>query len=89
MKCGGPLSPEVGITNYGHEGDSKLYCTPCAPNQGTGYTLSDIQRMRAESREAWDKTLRDRETRLMEQMGPDVYFHVLGPAFAPEDAADS
>lgn len=52
--------------------------SPCA------YTLGDLQRMRDESREAGDKTLRDRETRLMEQLGPDAYFHVLAPTFPPE-----
>jgi len=40
------------------------------------YTLADLQRLRAESREAWDKTIRDREYRLMELMGPDVFFFV-------------
>lgn len=43
-----------------------------------GYTLSDLQRMREELREGWDELLRQREMRLMEQFGPDVYFHVLG-----------
>jgi len=76
-KCGKQVSLEVGITSYGNEAESHLYCTPCSPG-GKGYTLSDLQQMRTESREAFDKVIRDREVRLMEQMGPDVYFHVLG-----------
>jgi hypothetical protein len=50
---------------------------PCELDDG--YTLADLQRMREELREAWDKTIRDRQMRIMEQVGPDVYFHVLGP----------
>jgi hypothetical protein len=50
--------------------------------EGKGYTLSELERMRAESREAWDETIRERQIRLMEQMGADVYFHVIGPPTA-------
>lgn len=80
--CGTPVSYETGFTMTGGLGDNsedRIYCPQHAPNQGKGYTLSDLQQMRAESRDAWDKTIRDREVRLMEQVGPDVYFHVLGP----------
>jgi hypothetical protein len=42
-----------------------------------GYTIADSERMRAETREAWDKTIRDIQIRIMEDVGPDVYFHVL------------
>lgn len=44
-----------------------------------GYSLSDLKRIQEEMRAAWQETIREREMRLMEQMGPDVYFHVLGP----------
>lgn len=43
------------------------------------YTLADLQRTRDELRAAWDQTIRDRQFRIMEQLGPDVYFHVLDP----------
>lgn len=72
--CDAPLSLEVGITNYGSEGDSKLYCTPCAPNSGRGYTLSDLQRMRDDGQAERAKY----ELSLMDRVGPDVYFAVKG-----------
>lgn len=85
-KCGCELSLEVGIVRTGtlaEDSVDKLYCEPCAPNRGKGYTLADLERMREELREAWAKTIRDRELRLMEQLGPDVYFFVAG---APPNA---
>lgn len=86
--CGTPVSYETGFTMTGGLGDSsqdRIYCLTHAPDGGKGYTLSDLTRMRAESRAAWDKTMRDRQIRLMEQIGPDVYFHVLDPTFPPDD----
>jgi hypothetical protein len=73
-KCGEPLSLEVGITNYGTKGGSKLYCTPCAPKHGKGYTLSDLQQMREDGQVERAKY----EMSLMELVGPDVYFAIKG-----------
>lgn len=73
-ECGSVLSLEVGITNYGPEGGSKLYCTPCSPNQGKGYTLADIQQWQRESREQREVDRAARETRVMDLLGPDAYF---------------
>lgn len=76
-ECGEPLSMEVGITNYGPIGGSKLYCTPCtpcAPNQGKGYTLSDLQKWREDGQVERAKY----EMSLMELVGPDVYFAIKG-----------
>ena len=41
------------------------------------YTLSALERMRAETAAAWAKMVRDRQLRIMEQLGPEVYFAVL------------
>ncbi|SHQ62896.1 Uncharacterised protein [Mycobacteroides abscessus subsp. bolletii] len=85
-KCGDQLSMEVGIAMHA-EGNPEVttyFCAPCDPNRGRGYTLSDLQKMRDETREAWDEMLKNRKFRLMEQLGPDVYFHVQGPTFPPE-----
>lgn len=79
-ECGNPLTLEVGITNYGPEGGSKLYCTPCSPNRGKGYTLADLAKWREDSQIA----RAEREMQLMEQLGPDVYLHVIGPTFPPD-----
>ncbi len=59
----------------------KVYCPECAPDQGRGYTIADLERMREENKAARDA----RQVQLMEQLGPDVYFHVLGPTFPPEE----
>lgn len=72
--CGEPLSHDLGITNYGSEGDSKLYCTPCAPNQGRGYTLEDLQQMREDVQVARAA----REVDLIDRLGPDLYFAITG-----------
>jgi hypothetical protein len=73
-KCGNKLSLEVGIVNYGPEGDSKLYCQPCSPSKGTGYTLSDIKQWRREEHEAHAVYDLKRKTELMDMLGPDVFF---------------
>jgi hypothetical protein len=43
-----------------------------------GYTIADLERFRAEQRAAWDATIREREMRLIEQFGADVYFFCAG-----------
>jgi hypothetical protein len=73
-ECGEPLSLEVGITNYGPEGGSELYCSPCAPNQGRGYTIADLQQMREDGQAERAKY----EMSLMDRVGADVYFAVKG-----------
>lgn len=74
-ECGELLSLEVGITNYGPIGGSKLYCAPCAPNAGSkGYTLSDLQQMKEENQIERAKY----ETAMMDLVGPDVYFFIKG-----------
>lgn len=81
-ECNCPVLYETGFTISGTlaEGSKdSLYCPQCAPDQGRGWTLSDLERMREESARA----RRDREVRLMEQLGPDVYFFV---ADAPPNA---
>jgi len=74
--CGQPVSLERGITVTGdlNAAGMDYYCAPCAPNQGRGYTLADLQRMREER-----KTERAKyEMSLMDRVGPDVYFAVKG-----------
>lgn len=84
-ECGEPLSMEVGITNYGPIGGSALYCTPCAPKQGKGYTLSDLQKWREENQVQRAKY----EMSMMDLVGPDVYFFVKGQAQPPVPPAAS
>jgi hypothetical protein len=51
-KCGEPLSMEVGIvqcTTLADDAPITLFCQPCAPNQGKGYTIADLAAMREES----------------------------------------
>lgn len=43
-----------------------------------GYTLADLERIRAELREGWEKMIAERDVRLLDQLGPDVYFAVRG-----------
>jgi hypothetical protein len=73
-ECGAELSMEVGITNYGPEGGSKLYCTPCAPNRGKGYTLADLEKWRRETQEQREVDKLRRQTHVMDLMGPDDFF---------------
>jgi hypothetical protein len=40
--------------------------------------VTDLERFRAEQRAAWDATIREREMRLIEQFGADVYFFCAG-----------
>lgn len=72
-QCGGAISYETGFT-FAHDG---LFCPTCRPVKD-GYTISDLQRWGTEVREGWQKIIRDRELRHMDQLGPDVYFHALG-----------
>lgn len=83
-ECGRTVSYETGFTFTGGLADNskdRLYCPDCAPGQGKGYTLADLERMREESQKARD----ERQMRLIEQLGADVYFHVLGPTYPPEE----
>lgn len=50
----------------------RIWCPEHAPNQGKGYTLADFQAMKDDNHQV----LHDRQVRLMEQLGPDVYDHV-------------
>lgn len=77
-KCGDELSMEVGITAHTEHGVTTYFCGECNPNRGRGYTLSDLQRWGADMREGWDQMRRDHQLWCMEQMGPDVYFHMIG-----------
>ncbi|WP_232783625.1 hypothetical protein [Mycobacteroides franklinii] len=77
MKVGMAMHYEHGVTTY--------FCAPCNPNHGRGYTLSDLQRMGAEMREGWDQMRRDHQLWCMEQMGPDVYFHMIGHRGPPPE----
>lgn len=43
-----------------------------------GYTIADLEQWREDNRKAWDDTFRQRELNFIEQLGPDVYFHMLG-----------
>lgn len=42
------------------------------------YSLSDLEKMRAEMREGWQQIIRERQIRLMELIGPDVFFFCAG-----------
>lgn len=73
--CGELLSMDVGISLVMDDaGRHDLYCEPCNPDSGRGYTLSDLQRMRAGSQLA----RANYEMSLMDKVGPDVYFAVKG-----------
>ena len=72
--CGDPLSLEVGIVRIDGGTDPGLYCEPCAPTSGKGYTLSDLQRMKEDIAVGRAQ----RQIQLLEQLGPDVYFAVKG-----------
>lgn len=48
-ECNRPVSYETGFSLQGtlSEGSQdRLYCPDCAPNQGKGYTLADLQQIR-------------------------------------------
>ncbi|SDD57815.1 hypothetical protein SAMN04488581_2582 [Mycolicibacterium neoaurum] len=51
-----------------------LYCGDCNPDKGRGYSLSDLQAMKAENQVQRDL----RQVSLMDQLGPDVYFAIKG-----------
>lgn len=75
-QCGTPLSHETGLSMTGGLGDNsqdRLWCPEHAPT-GKGYTLADLEAIG----EGWKQMQRDRQLGLMERLGPDVYFHVLG-----------
>lgn len=74
---------DVGIAAYTEGGVTAYYCAPHNPASGRGYTLSDLQRWGAEMREGWDQMRRDHQLWCMEQMGPDVYFHMIGYRHPP------
>jgi hypothetical protein len=72
--CGGPLSEADGITLVMDDADLReYYCASC--------TLSDLQRLREDNQVA----LAEYQMAKMEQVGADVYFHVTGPSFPPDD----
>ncbi|AVO21640.1 hypothetical protein I5I01_gp34 [Mycobacterium phage MooMoo] len=76
-KCGAVVSYETGFSMTGGLGDNsqdRLWCLSCAPDSGRGYTLSDLQQMREESRVERAKY----EMSVMDRVGPDVYFAVHG-----------
>ena len=83
-ECDRAVSYETGFTMTGGLGDNsqdRLYCPDCAPDQGKGYTLSDLQKWREENavhRARYQQSL-------MDKLGPDVYFHVQGPDFIEGD----
>lgn len=82
-ECGTPVSHETGFSMTGGLGDNsqdRLWCPEHAPNRGRGYTLTDFERMKAENALARD----ERHMKLMESLGPDVYFHVLGAPPNPD-----
>lgn len=87
-ECGTPLSRETGFSMTGGLGDNsqdRLWCPAHAPDKGKGYTLADLERMAAENQAARD----ERQMRVMEKLGPDVYFHVLGAPPNPDGAEES
>jgi hypothetical protein len=73
--CGELLSMDLGIALVmDDKGRHDLYCEPCNPDRGRGYTLSQLKQMREESqvsRAAY-------EMQLMDKVGPDVYFTIKG-----------
>lgn len=74
--CGEPVSLERGITVVGdlNAPGVDYYCEACAPNRGRGYTLADLERWREESRT--ERAVQDlaRKQKVMDLLGPDVYF---------------
>lgn len=82
FECGVAVSHETGFTMTGGLGDNsqdRIYCPTHAPNQGNGYTLSDLQRMREDGQAERAKY----EMSLMDRVGPDVYFAVKGRGGKP------
>lgn len=76
-ECGTNVSYETGFSLTGGLGDNsedRIWCPQHAPNQGKGYTLSDLQRMRDDGQAERAKY----ELSLMDRVGPDVYFAVKG-----------
>lgn len=84
-ECGTLVSYETGFHFAGSLGDDRsqdrIYCPSCSPDQGRGYTLSDLQRMKEDGQVERAKY----QMAKMEQVGADVYFHLTGPTFPPED----
>ena len=74
-ECGCDITEETGwgfTTTLAERSPYVWYCGEHHPNKGKGYTLSDLEQMRAGG-----KVERARyEMSLMELVGPDVYFHV-------------
>lgn len=76
--CANELTLEVGIVHSSTLADGApfaLYCQPCAPNRGKGYTLADLQQMREDGQVERAKY----ETSVMDRVGPDVYFAIKQP----------
>jgi hypothetical protein len=75
-KCGEPVSLERGIVAVGDLNATGMdyYCEECAPNRGEGYTLADLEQWQRESREERAVDDLKRKTRVMDLLGPDVYF---------------
>ena len=74
-ECGVELSDETGwamSTTLAAGAPITLFCEDCNPNKGRGYSLSDLERMREESKV--QRALR--EVDLMNMVGPDVYFFI-------------
>lgn len=75
--CGQELTAETGwamSTTLADGAPITLYCDGCNPDKGRGYTLSDLQAMKAENQVQRDL----RQVSLMDMLGPDVYFAMKG-----------
>lgn len=86
FECGATVSYETGFTMTGGLGDNsedRIWCPQHAPNQGRGYTLSDLQQWREDNQVERARY----QLSQMERLGADVYFHVAGPTYPPEDLA--
>ena len=80
--CGATVSYDTGFTMTGGLSDSaqdRIWCPVCAPDTGSGYTLSDLQKMQEDNQTERAKY----QMTQMEALGPEVYFHVTGPNHGP------
>jgi hypothetical protein len=76
-ECNRAVSYETGFTLTGGLGDNsqdRLYCPECAPDQGKGYTIADLEQMREENQAARARY----QLSQMDRIGPDVYFAMKG-----------
>ncbi len=75
--CGAPVSQETGITLEIVGDVHTYYCPDCRP-PGRGYTLSDLQAMKAETQVQRELARADRELIIIEAGGFDVLDHLQG-----------